>query len=562
MSSERERTQARLREAAERQPDKAGPQIALARHYMETGRLAPAERLLLKTDRRLSGDVEVKLALVGLMMRKDDPEAAARWLEMARDLGAAAERILRWEVQLAGRRGDLALQRAKLEEAVALIGDREPGLRLQLCACLIALGEPGEARRVLDSLKAIAFPADRPELAERVRLLELEIAWAEGRHGEVFEAFEAWTNAEPPPSANIHLNFMAKMAERHGPDAAAGVLRRARRAGVGSTDIAARAARYRLGEPWIVDGLVDAVERGRPVFWKDVIHLAADLGEDAIGPVLTALERSSSKGHREAAGNVRGLLAALPPASALKVPLVEDDTSRDVLRARTGEKPEALCLVFAGMEDSFSVPAAYLDRFLASHGLAAIYLRDRRRAFFELGVESLGDSYEDTIEALRAEIAGIAPKRLYTFGVSAGGFAAVRHGLDLGAEAVLGLGLQSWVSREGAKAAGDPRSPSLVESIWRRVPAERLDLAVHVARAQNPPRIDLHYGEAMALDRFQAHRMKALPGVRVFEKPGLESHAITMHLIKDGQFDAVLEAWLTGEDSACAGPGGIRRVPE
>ena len=112
---------------------------------------------------------------------------------------------------------------------------------------------------------------------------------------------------------------------------------------------------------------------------------------------------------------------------------VEPILGRDVLVSARVDS-NTVVLIFTGFNDSLSIPIMLFDRFLATHGATVVYLKDLRRLRYLRGIQSLADDYAGTLEALRDIVARLGAKRLVTLGNCVGGAAAIRYGVELGAE--------------------------------------------------------------------------------------------------------------------------------
>ena len=122
-----------------------------------------------------------------------------------------------------------------------------------------------------------------------------------------------------------------------------------------------------------------------------------------------------------------GLYAALqdrsPADDQLRRPLVSNQKLRDFMAAPP-MAGDTLVVVFTGTNDTAGMPLSIFDRYLASLGCNAVYLKDFRRLLFLRGLKSLGDR-DTTLQAIRALQRQLGCGRLCTIGMSAGAFAAI-----------------------------------------------------------------------------------------------------------------------------------------
>jgi len=153
------------------------------------------------------------------------------------------------------------------------------------------------------------------------------------------------------------------------------------------------------------------------------------------------------------------------------------------------------------------------------------------REGFWKGIASLAPDLPGTVDALKRIAQGLEARRILCFWTSAGGHAALRYGLELGASGVLAFGAPTRVMPAHLL-------PATFEDDWRFD-----DLRPMFEAASKPPPCMLVYGELQEIDRLSAENLKGLPGITLHALPGYEKHPITTQLISTGQFEAVL-AWL------------------
>ena len=178
--------------------------------------------------------------------------------------------------------------------------------------------------------------------------------------------------------------------------------------------------------------------------------LALSFGPDQ--PVISATPagRTANPADTEEE-ELRVLAAKAPGDDALKRPLMVEDASRDVIIAEAPGTATAV-LVFTAANDRVTFPLQILDRFLAAHGVTAIYIKDFQRLRFLNGVRSLGDNYERSIAAIREMVARLGARRICTIGNCEGGFASIRYGVDLGADRIIACKAPTYVTPDCARA--------------------------------------------------------------------------------------------------------------
>ena len=117
--------------------------------------------------------------------------------------------------------------------------------------------------------------------------------------------------------------------------------------------------------------------------------------------------------------------------------LVLDDGAELLVAPKLGA--ETVMLVFTGLANRAGISVRLLDAYLATLNISVIYLRDNTRLLFNDGIESVADSYEGTLEIIKQRIKELGAKKIICFGNSGGGFAAIRYGIDLNAEKIIGI---------------------------------------------------------------------------------------------------------------------------
>ncbi|WP_206936049.1 alpha/beta fold hydrolase [Roseococcus thiosulfatophilus] len=188
-------------------------------------------------------------------------------------------------------------------------------------------------------------------------------------------------------------------------------------------------------------------------------------------------------------------------------------------------------IVFAGGGRGFWPLVDELHRVLRGCGTHLIYLRDLGGSFYLAGDPDLGIAdYGGVLDVLRAQAAGLGATRLACLGNSAGGYAALRYALDLGAEAALAFSMLT-----NPQTRHDPQVSPALNAIARRNPGLVLDLAQAYAAVPRPPRAILCFGEGHEADRREAERMRGIPGVRLVAAEGLAEHGAIRWFLRRGE---------------------------
>ena len=172
-------------------------------------------------------------------------------------------------------------------------------------------------------------------------------------------------------------------------------------------------------------------------------------------------------------------------------------------------RPRCVILVFSGLSDQFWLllePALILR-----DDLSVIFVRDASGGMYLAGLDGVGATYQDCVTGFQGLIDALSrlgdsgeKLAVYCIGLSLGGYAAMRFGLDLGARAVLVYGGQTTL---------DPAHHPGVDSPWSSVllqaaPQMAVDLLPLYAAAASPPRTRLVFGERNLSDAAAAARAR------------------------------------------------------
>jgi tetratricopeptide (TPR) repeat protein len=511
----------------------------------------------------------------------DDAEALAACGDALRELGrldeaeamlgAAAERFTDRNIALAyariaSARQDWGAAALRWRSLIALFPEHFWGY-LRGSAALRAIGRSDEADGMLSELEARLAATPAAKLTEESRReLTLEIAKARSDWPTVRQAAQQLLAVQAEPSAPVLLALARacwQMKDFEGADAAA-----ERALARDATLIEALLIRT-----WVASGRGDAEQalwgyrcllRLSPfnVRWTlPLIQLLNYLGRvkeavaelDALrrhrpddqavrlfalqfGPtqprvwVRRAECRSPPGPARAEEEDLEALFENAPADHALSRPVMEGDPDRDVIIAAAQGAPAAV-LVFTGAADAVSMPLPIFDRYVAALGITAIYLKDFHRLQYLAGIESLGRDYWGTIEALRRRMRELRVTRVCAIGNCNGGFAAIRYGIELGADIVLAFNPPTHVAARSAS--------------WRlftekhlraRFAPEMLDLRAFLEARRYNTEIELFYEEGDPKGRAQALHLSGVAGVGLHADPGTGQDRLLRRLARQPGF--------------------------
>ena len=214
---------------------------------------------------------------------------------------------------------------------------------------------------------------------------------------------------------------------------------------------------------------------------------------------------------------------------------VDDDEERDVhIVRRTGA--DTTVFLFCGNRRNLGVPLPAIHQWFARWPATLVYLRDPRRRHFFSGLDSFGPDRAAMVAVMR-EIAGSS--RVVCWGTSSGAIAALHCGLDLGAEAVVGLAGPLNFAPEFNRYL---RASWLVARLRATAPESAVDIRGRYADAARTPRTLLVYGDNNWDDRLHAEYMHGLPTVDLLPLQEYREHNVTTELIARDWFDRLV-AW-------------------
>ncbi len=239
--------------------------------------------------------------------------------------------------------------------------------------------------------------------------------------------------------------------------------------------------------------------------------------------------------------NLDLLLGRTPPAEGLS-PLAPDRGEAVLAARRPGA--EATLLHFAGAGDvGLGMPLPLVHRWLGLLDANVVYLRPFNEDYYLAGLPHFGSGIAAMVEGLKTLLRELGGRRIYCSGGSMGGFAAIRFGLELKADAILATGAQTIVGpdfdREGVRLNR--------RRLARDFPGAALDVAPLWEASAGHPRLMLIYGDCNWDDRLHAERMAGLPNVELRPVDGFDGHFIASELIRRGEYLPLLRGFVSGK---------------
>jgi len=199
---------------------------------------------------------------------------------------------------------------------------------------------------------------------------------------------------------------------------------------------------------------------------------------------------------------------------------------------------DAVLLCFCACQGTLGLPVNFIHQWLGRLPVSLVYLKDLRNLAGGCGFPTLGPDRQAAVAALQRIIRKLRGKRVYTLGVSLGGFAALHYGLALGADAVLNMAGATDFTPEFVASAGTV-PPEYLE-IQRLAPDYAVNLRDSYESATRRPRALIAYSAGHPRDRIQAERMAGLREVEVIAVD-FAQHNVLEPLIRQRLFMPLLQ---------------------
>jgi hypothetical protein len=215
----------------------------------------------------------------------------------------------------------------------------------------------------------------------------------------------------------------------------------------------------------------------------------------------------------------------LNPLRFLRGPRVEDlKVANKAALVQRGNNPSVLIVAFTGSAKMLMMPVYEFFDLTKSLGYSRILLRDRFNKRYHRGIDRQRPDYPTFLDFLRREIKKLGPKKTIFVGTSAGGYAAIRVGHDLGADYVHAFGAQTGLN-----------------PVHLRLPDREppMDLTPFLNDPNSVTTYYLHYCHSYESDRLHADRIANSPNVVTLGYPG-NTHLITVLLARKGLLGQLL----------------------
>lgn len=291
----------------------------------------------------------------------------------------------------------------------------------------------------------------------------------------------------------------------------------------------------RLEAAYAIGSAVEVVEHASPYQWGNACHDLFEAGrldvlKSAVRylqpkyPGLTYLESLSA------------LLDAMPHGGSALLAFCDDPTAEvEVL-----QRPDCdtVLIGFCACRGTLGLPLNFVHQWLGCLPVSIIYLKDLRELWGGCGFPELGPDRAAAVAQLTKIVREIGGRRIYTFGVSHGGFPALHYGLELGATGVLALAAATDLTPSFVGSLGPLRQEYI--NLRRLAPDYVINLRDRYQSARHKPHALVAYSANHPTDRRQAARMAGLPNVELVAIDHAQ-HNVIEPLIRKRQLMPLLE---------------------
>ncbi|MDU8927795.1 hypothetical protein RXV86_10410 [Alisedimentitalea sp. MJ-SS2] len=229
-------------------------------------------------------------------------------------------------------------------------------------------------------------------------------------------------------------------------------------------------------------------------------------------------------------------------------PLIEDNPEKDVNQSEIGDNSRT-ALVFGTM----GLPLTVLDAYFAVEGTTAIYVWDFRKTMALSGVQSLGSDFEETVQALRKLVSGIGGTHLTTYGTSGMALPALRYGVALNAQNVIGISAATTATEDFVRRASDTRGKLLTRRLYAMFDQSELCGKTALLTSSARPRVDLVFGAEAKVDIPHAEEVRNVENVHLHALPDCAQHPVTRELVLRGMLADTLAGRIEGHPGLIAG---------
>jgi hypothetical protein len=202
---------------------------------------------------------------------------------------------------------------------------------------------------------------------------------------------------------------------------------------------------------------------------------------------------------------------------------------------------DTLVLVFGGANHRLGLSFDIIQRILRPTGVSTLYLRDLERTWYLGGVIGLGSSFGEAVAGLRTTAARFGTRRTVAIGNCVGSAGALRYGLALGVDAILGVAPRLRIPDF---TMASPRMRDRLSRLRDSEPLLARDVRELYEAACQQPRLNLIYGEDCMEDAADVLHMAGIAGVTALGIAGYSRHACLSILLGRGLLTPLLHGFV------------------
>jgi hypothetical protein len=230
------------------------------------------------------------------------------------------------------------------------------------------------------------------------------------------------------------------------------------------------------------------------------------------------------------------LLDALPRQMPPAVAFCDDPAAEIQIIRRPNCQDVLFC--FCAQNGTLGVPLNFAHQWVGRCPASLVYIKDFRHLCGGCGYPTLGPDRVSAVAAFRRIADELHANRIYTLGVSLGGYAALYYGLELKAAAVLTFAGAINLTPDFVESLGPIAKYYL--TLRKLAPDYTKNLRDSFGTAAHAPRLTIAYSARYPYDRRQAEQMAGLENVELVAVDYAQ-HNVVDPLIREHRFLPLLQ---------------------
>lgn len=173
-----------------------------------------------------------------------------------------------------------------------------------------------------------------------------------------------------------------------------------------------------------------------------------------------------------------------------------------------------------------------------------VSLRDPERRFLLTGAHGLGEDIPGVIFTLRRVIRDLRAREVFCLGASAGGYPALRYGLEMQVRGILAFSPPTTLNIDDDPGASMTKYPQLAR-LYTRARGLGVDLVPLYKAQRVRPSVLALYPPAHPRDSWLAQRLRGIGGVELVALDGCDDHSTLNYTARTGQLTGFLDRLFT-----------------